>query len=684
MGKIDFSHPDLNTKTIFYTALYHTMVVPSLYEDVDHNYLGRDFEVHRAEGFDYFTVFSLWDTYRGYHPLMSIIDRERTRDYVLTFLVQYQQAGLLPIWEFASNETFCMIGNHSIPVIADAILYGMIENADTQRLLLDAMVTTSHIPRAGMQYYEKYGYVPADKESESVSKTLEYAYDDWCVAMVARHIGDSAVYTEFIKRAQSYKNLYNPANGFHQPKLNSTFLTPFDPREVTFHYTEANGWQYNFYVPQDVSGYIQLLGSEKRFTDMLDSLFLSKSETTGRDQADITGLIGQYAQGNEPSHHMAYLYAYAGQSWKTQQRCNEILNNLYFNAPDGLSGNEDCGQMSAWYVLSSMGFYPVNPADGIFVFGCPQADKVVISLENGNTFTISANNRSSTNPYIQEAKLNGKTYTKSYISYTDIMKGGELTFVMGNNANKNFGSAPGDRPLSSIEKNIIQPGPYATFSNGKIFQKKNTIELHSATGCKIEYRILPDEIWKPYTRPFVVKTTSLIEFKNAGSTQTEAAQVIRRNSKRTVQLFQKYSPQYTAGGAQGLVDGERGGADFRTGGWQGYQGTDFAAVINLGKKQKIHKLALGCLQETRSWIWMPQYVEFWYSADGKEYFLLGKADNTTDETFPDAVLKDFALEFTAVDARYVKVFAKNYGIIPEWHLGKGYDAYIFVDEIIVN
>jgi hypothetical protein len=577
-----------------------------------------------------------------------------------------------------------MIGNHSIPVIANAILTGIIENPDTQKLLLDAMVTTSRMPRAGMRFYDKFGYVPADKESESVSKTLEYAYDDWCVAMVAKHLGDTALYSEFLQRAQSYKNIFNPANQFHQPKLNGAFLSPYDPREVTFHYTEANGWQYNFYVPHDVSGYIQLLSSEKHFTDMLDSLFMSNSGTTGRDQADITGLIGQYAHGNEPSHQMAYLYAYAGQAWKTQQRCNEILNNLYFNAPDGLSGNEDCGQMSAWYVLSSLGFYSVNPADGIFVFGCPQADKATIHLENGKTFTISTENRSINNPYIQEVKLNGKVYSKSFITYSDMMLGGELVFAMGSNPNKSFGAEPVNRPQSKIEEHVVQPNPYAVLSNGKIFQKKNTIELHSATVTPIEYRVLPVGIWKTYSKPIKVNTSCWVEFRNVGSKHTEMTQVIRRNTSRSVQLFQEYGAQYTAGGANGLVDGERGGADFRTGGWQGYQGTDFTAIVNLGKKQKIHKLALGCLQEARSWIWMPKYVEFWYSADGKEYFLLGKVENTTDDTILDAVLKDFVLDFAPVDARYVKVFAKNYGIIPNWHLGKGYDAYIFVDEIVVN
>lgn len=684
LGKIDFRNPDLNTKMIFYSALYHTMIVPNLYEDVDRQYLGRDFEIHKAAGYDVYTVFSLWDTYRGYHPLMSIIDRGRTRDWVLGFLGQYQQANLLPIWEFASNETFCMIGNHSIPVIADAIMKGLIENPDTQRLLLDAMVKTSEVKRAGMEHYMNKGYIPADKESESVSKTLEYAFDDWCVAMTAKHLGDSATYRRFIKRAQSYKNLYNPLNGFHQPKANGSFLSPFDPREVTFHYTEANGWQYNFYVPQDISGYMALLGSEKRFTDLLDTMFMSKAETTGRDQADITGLIGQYAHGNEPSHHMAYLYAYAGQSWKTQQRCHEIMNNLYFNAPDGLSGNEDCGQMSAWYVLNALGFYPVNPADGIFIFGSPQCDESTIRLENGNSFTIKTVNRSKDSPYIQSIRLNGQPYTRSYITYNDLMKGGVLEFTMGPQPQTSFGSALVDRPVSKISAESLTPAPFALLSEGKVFEKKNTISLVSPVNAPMEYQILPDESWKPYRKPISVKTTSWIQFRHCGSTQNEMVQVVRRNTGRSVTLFQTYNTQYTGGGDQALVDGERGGADFRTGGWQGYQHTDVTFVVDLGKAKKVESVALSCLQEANSWIWMPRYAEFWYSTDNEHFIYLGKVTHEVPEKVLTPLLYELRLRFPAIEARYIKVFAKQYGTIPEWHLGKGGQSWIFVDEIVVE
>lgn len=683
LGRIEYSTPNQNDKIIFYSALYHCMIVPTIFTNADNTYLGRDFEKHTAEGFDYYTVFSLWDTYRGYHPLMSIIDRKRTRDYVLTFLEQFNQSGLLPVWEFAANETFCMIGNHSIPVISFAILNDIIVNPDTQKLLLNAIVETANTPRGGIGVYKECGYIPSNRESESVSKTLEFAYDDWCIAQVAQKLGNEPVYIEFIKRAQSYKNIFNPENGFHAPKANGTFLSPFDPREVTFNYTEANGWQYNFYIPQDVSGYIDLLGGEKIFADKLDSMFEADPTTTGRDQSDITGLIGQYAHGNEPSHHMAYLYAWTSQPWKTQYYCDSILNNLYSNTPDGLSGNEDCGQMSAWYVLSSLGFYPVNPADGNFVFGSPQHREATIHLENGNSFSIKTIGLSEENKYIQQVILNGVQYNKNYISYDDIIFGGELKFVMGPKPS-NRGTSNDDRPFSAITGIVVNPMPFATLLHGKLFPKKNTMTLHSATGCKIEYRILPDGQWAPYSKPLKMKKTTMVEYRNVGQTLSELTQVIKKNIHLNVELFQPYNSQYTAGGPSGLVDGQRGGEDFRTGGWQGYEGTDFTAVVDLCKKQMVRRVTLGCLQEARSWIWMPTSVEYYYSLDGVNYTKLGALGHTVPDTDLSAYVMNFPLDFEPVEARYIKVFAKNYGVCPEWHLGKGGKAWIFVDEIIIE
>ncbi|MDD3642863.1 MAG: GH92 family glycosyl hydrolase, partial [Candidatus Krumholzibacteria bacterium] len=342
-------------KRTFYTALYHCLLAPNLYSDIDGRYRGRDLAVHTADGFDYYTVFSLWDTYRAAHPLFTIIERERTVDFLRTFLAQYRQGGALPVWELAANETGTMIGYHAVPVIADAWAKG-IRDFDAEEAL-EAMVASADRDDLGLRQYKELGFIPADSEGQSVSRTLEYAYDDWCIAVFAKDLGHDELYRRFIGRAQGYKHLYDPETGFMRPRVNGGWLDPFDPAEVNFHYTEANAWQYSFYVPQDVAGLIAMTGGREVFADRLDALFETDSGASGLDLPDVSGMIGQYAHGNEPSHHMAYLYDYAGMPWKTQERVREIMETMYGDTPDGLCGNEDCGQMSAWYVMSALGFY---------------------------------------------------------------------------------------------------------------------------------------------------------------------------------------------------------------------------------------------------------------------------------------------------------------------------------------
>jgi predicted alpha-1,2-mannosidase len=345
--------------TTFYTALYHTMLQPNLYTDVDGRYRGRDGEVHVAKGWTQYTVFSLWDTFRAAHPLYTILEPERTRDFIETFLAQYREGGRLPVWELAGNETDCMIGYHAVSVIADAWAKG-IRGFDAAAALT-AMRASAESDARGLADYRVRGYVPGERESEGVSKTLEYAYDDWCIAGLADALGETVVRDRYLERAQGWRHLLDPATGFMRPRINGRFKTPFDPSEVDFHFTEANSWQYSFFVPQDIAGHIEALGGRARYAAKLDSLFTVSSRTTGREQADITGLIGQYAHGNEPSHHIAYLYDYAGQPWKTQAMVRRILDSLYTTGHDGLAGNEDCGQMSAWYVMSALGLYAVTP-----------------------------------------------------------------------------------------------------------------------------------------------------------------------------------------------------------------------------------------------------------------------------------------------------------------------------------
>ena len=346
-------------QTIFYTALYHTMCAPNIYSDVDGHYRGLDQKIHQAEGFDYYTVFSLWDTYRAQNPLQTIINKKRTLDFIKSFLAMYEQGGLLPIWPLASNETYCMVGNHSIPVIVDAYAKG-IRDFDAEEALT-AMKAAVNRNQFGLDSYRKNGAVLSDDEHESVSKTLEYAIDDWCIAQMAKMMNKPADYTEYIKRGQYWKNVFDNQSNFMRARSNGGWYIPFLQTDINNNYTEGNSWQYSFLVPQDVEGLIQHMGGKATFEAKLEELFTTTDKLTGRNQSDVTGLIGQYAHGNEPSHHMAYLFNFTDNPYKTQFYVNKIMNEEYRNEPDGLAGNEDCGQMSAWYVMSALGFYTVAP-----------------------------------------------------------------------------------------------------------------------------------------------------------------------------------------------------------------------------------------------------------------------------------------------------------------------------------
>jgi predicted alpha-1,2-mannosidase len=448
LGRIDAQSKDEATLRTFYSALYHAMTPPNTYSDVDGKYRGRDFEVHEGKGFDYYTVFSLWDTYRALHPLLTIIEPKRTADFINTFITQYEQGGRLPVWELSSCETWCMIGYHAIPVITEAYLKG-VTGFDANKAY-EAMKFSAMEDRNGLKSYKENGYIKYLEAGENVSRTLEYAYDDWCIAMVAQKLGKTDDYNYFIKRAQSYKNLFDAGTGFMRPR-NGAFMANFDPYKVDHNYTEGNAWQYSFYVPQDLSGQMKLLGGKEKLASFLDTLFTTTSNLTGHKQPDISGMIGQYVHGNEPSHQIAYEYNYVGEAYKTQAMVRRIMNEMYHDKPDGLSGNEDCGQMSAWYIFSALGFYPVCPGSQQYAIGSSLLDKGTLHLENGKTFTITATNNQAGNVYIRSAKLNGITYTKSYLTFTDITNGGTLELEMSAEPNKAWGTAEGDLPVTRIE-----------------------------------------------------------------------------------------------------------------------------------------------------------------------------------------------------------------------------------------
>ncbi|MBS7563732.1 GH92 family glycosyl hydrolase [Mucilaginibacter sp. Bleaf8] len=443
LAKVQITTQNVHLKRVFYTALYHTCVAPALYSDQDGSYQNAKGEVHQMPaGMQRYTEYSLWDTFRALNPLLTITQPEKYSGMLNTMLAFYRENGLLPVWDLSTYETNCMTGYHAVPVLADAILKG-IGNVNAQEAY-QAMKKSAMQDIRGTNFYRQYGYIPQDKFGSSVTITFEYAYDDWCIAQVAQKLGYKDDYAYFMKRSASWAQLFDSRIGFARAKnANGSWVTPFDPYFSEHDpdkamFTEGNSWQHTFFVPQDVKGLAMKYGSNTRFVQKLDSLFSVSSKMTGANQSpDVSGLIGQYAHGNEPSHHIAYLYNYAGMPWKSQERVRMIVDSMYHDRPDGYAGNEDCGQMSAWGVWSIAGLYPVNPASGKYVFGSPSADEVIITTSKGK-FTIKANSNSKKNVYIQSVKLNGKPYHKAYITHQDVLSGGRLEFVMGPRPNKAY------------------------------------------------------------------------------------------------------------------------------------------------------------------------------------------------------------------------------------------------------
>ncbi len=445
-------------RTSFYTALYHTMINPSVYQDVDGRYRGIDHNIHYSEDHVNYTVFSVWDTFRALHPLMNLIKPERSRQFVASMLAHYDQSvhKMLPVWSLQGNENWCMIGYHSVSVLADAYVKGLLPQSLLPRLL-DAMARTASNPNyEGMAGYKKYGFVPAGSSGSSASVTLEYAYDDWCIFTLADRAADVPKLQEFRERAVSYQWLFHPETGFVRPrKENLEWITPFD--ELDTHgqgFIEGNSWNYSFYVPHNVEDLIRKTGGDKRFEQRLDSLFtMNLPDSYFEKTEDITrdGIIGNYVHGNEPSHHVPYLYAW-NSPWKGQKQLKQIMDTMYRNAPDGLCGNDDCGQMSAWYIFTALGFYPVCPGTDEYVLGVPYFKKISVRLENGNTFTVNAPQLTDSHIYVKEVRLNGTLLNKAYITHRQIMDGGELTFIMTDRPVKNRTFRKDQLPYSFIKK----------------------------------------------------------------------------------------------------------------------------------------------------------------------------------------------------------------------------------------
>ena len=455
LAKIDIETGDADHRTIFYSALYHAGLQPYTFTDADGRYYGMDMKVHQGDAEKpVYTIFSTWDTFRAWHPLQTIIAPEFNGELVKSLLLKAREGGILPMWELCSNYTGCMIGYHSVPIIADAYIKGyrdidineaykaMRRTAEYDTTGIIAPKAVAAILMNQAKYWKnKVGYVPCDKDNEAVAKALEFAYNDWCIAQIAKEVGDTAGVALYENFAKAYKIYYDPEVGYMRGKdSEGKWRTPFDPARSTHRsddYCEGNAWQWSWFVPHDPEGLMDLVGGKDVFLSKLDALFAASSEITGESvSADISGLIGQYAHGNEPSHHIIHFYNYAGQPWKTQELIDQVLYTLYFNNDNGLSGNEDCGQMSAWYILNAMGFYQVCPGKPVYSIGRPLYDKVTINLTNGKKFVIEAINNSRENKYIQSMELNGKALTEPFFTHDDIMQGGKLVFTMGNTPKK--------------------------------------------------------------------------------------------------------------------------------------------------------------------------------------------------------------------------------------------------------
>jgi hypothetical protein len=695
LDKIYFRTEDQEVMTNFYTSLYHSFIAPNIFNDVDGRYRGRDNKIHNlAPHQKHYTVFSLWDTYRATHPLYTLTQVDRTNEFINTFLRQYDQSGDLPVWELAANETECMIGYHSVSVIADAYMKG-IRNYDIDKAV-KAMITTSSLDEYGKRGFIDNGYIEAGKEPESVSKTLEYSYDNFCINMVVKDISgkdylSSLENGNYLENSMfNFINLFDPKTKFMRARRSGQWFAPFDPSEVNFHYTEANSWQYSLYTPHAVGVLRNLLGGRDSLETWLDRLFTTESSLSGRHQVDITGLIGQYAHGNEPSHHIAYLYNYTNAPEKTQYYVDRILKEMYFNAPDGLSGNEDCGQMSSWYVLSALGIYQIAPGNPYYDIGRPLMDKAIIHFENGNDLIINVINNSKDSKYVQELTLNGAIIERNYLTHTELVSGGVLEISMSNEPNLDrdkFSHAP---TLSILPDDMV-PVPHFDQTDHVFTDSMNiSISTIDSDSYTIVYTIdesEPNLESKLYKEPFTIKNSTIIKafaFKDSYKSSVISNKFIKKDNSVSLNLKSEYSNQYAAGGDFTLIDGIRGMNEFRTGDWQGYWAQDVVAEVSFTAPRVLHQIGIGCMSDIKSWIFFPSAIQIEVSFDGTTFVELEELRlpvQTKNDMYPH--IKDFVIATnTTTPIHKIRVAAKNYGKCPDWHLGSGNDTWLFLDEII--
>ena len=706
LAKSTVKSASADDRAILATALYHAYAVPNLWSDVDGAYRGADGKIYTDTEHAHYTVYSLWDTYRTAHPLYTITQPERTQEFIYGMLDMYKQRGRLPIWELAGNETDCMIGYHSVSVLADAIAKGY--HTDTV-LTLEAMRATAEMNVFGLGAYQESGFLSIEDESESVSKTLEYAYDDACIAWTAERLGNLGMMNSYNQRASAYRSLIDPESGFVRPRTNGDFLSPYAPQEVNNHFTEANAYQYSFSPVHDIEGWMEVLTNFRAarenwnslplkkqtmvvksrhdvLEDLLDELFTAPSETTGREQADITGLIGQYAHGNEPSHHIAYLYNATNNPGKTSYWVNEVLNSQYQNTPDGLSGNEDCGQMSAWYVMASMGLYPLVPGQPHYQLSTPKWDAIHLELASGKSLDIAAKG---TGPYLSSYNLGVEVMMhkqKRYVSHQKLLEGGTWDVERGTDEGL-------WNTTERYKTSLNNPTPPATIIRvNRIFSGETPVEIIPTGSYDLwRYDRYENVKWKKdrkgrerigtaYDNGFVTAIPPQYGYGN----HIAKAVFTQRDDNYSARWIQGTpTSQYTAGGAGAAVDGIRGDTDWRKGHWIGIQGEDAVLEISLEKPKAMRSISVGILKDIRAWIALPKALEIsiWYegSTAWKTIDVLPVENPLGEE---EATRKEviFAHDSQRTVKR-VRVKFTNAGKLQDWHPGAGYPSYFFVDEV---